>query len=447
MPPPSETAVVSEGDRGAWLEGIIFGGMIAILVWGPLAFGTTQEWSQFIQRTFVLALFGVWVTRQHLRGLVELSENPIYPPTVLFGAYAGIQLLAATVYRYPTLQELLNLSVYGVLILIAGETLNRRLQLRTFVLGLAWFGFAVSIFAIFQALSNTREIYWFQKTTEISAAIFGPYANHNHYAGLMEMLIPLAVAAAFIESGAKRVLLAFASAMMALSVVFSRSRGGILGMAVSLIFVCVVLFRTNRSKRGLLGVLSLVAVVVAFSLWLSPDRVLQRFSEAQDGHRVAIYADSLRMWTHHPVLGTGLGTFPNVYPSYKSFFGDTFVNYAHNDYLQLLVEMGALGFAIAMWFLIVVFRQGFRKISKPRAREERILTLAAMTAIVALLSHSLLDFNLHIPANAALFYVLCSAVATPFKHRVQPIEIVPDDSPLDDSDDLDVQYDLNLRPE
>jgi len=72
--------------------------------------------------------------------------------------------------------------------------------------------------------------------------------------------------------------------------------------------------------------------------------------------------------------------------------------------------------------LVAVFRSGMKKVGDKADTDGRLLILAAMTGIVAILAHSFLDFNLHIPANAALFFLLCSAVATPFKHQMKPIE-------------------------
>jgi hypothetical protein len=71
-----------------------------------------------------------------------------------------------------------------------------------------------------------------------------------------------------------------------------------------------------------------------------------------------------------------------------------------------------------------VFRAGFRKLFDRNDEEGSVLTLGAMTGVVALLAHSVLDFNLHIAANEALFYSLCFAAATPFRHRVRQLEFV-----------------------
>ena len=160
-------------------------------------------------------------------------------------------------------------------------------------------------------------------------------------------------------------------------------------------------------------------------LFLGTDKILQRLTETQDNYRLSIYGDCLRMWLHKPLFGFGWGTFPTIYPEYRSFFTNLRVNHAHNDYLELLVEMGLIGVAVAAWFLYGVCREGSRKVSDRNDQEGSVLALGAMTGVVALLAHSLLDFNLHIAANAAVFYVLCSAIAAPFKHQVRQLEFTP----------------------
>ena len=90
-----------------------------------------------------------------------------------------------------------------------------------------------------------------------------------------------------------------------------------------------------------------------------------------------------------------------------------FVNQAHNDYLQLLVETGLAGFSIAVWFLVLVFRQAAGKLKNWTENASGALAVAALLGCVGILVHSFLDFNLQIPANAALFYVVCAIAASP----------------------------------
>ena len=113
-----------------------------------------------------------------------------------------------------------------------------------------------------------------------------------------------------------------------------------------------------------------------------------------------------------PVLGWGLGNFPVAYPQYRSFSTDFFVNAAHDDYLQMLVETGGVGFLIVLWFLWLLFRNALRKISNWTEDINGSIALAAMLGCTGILVHSFLDFNLQVPANAALFYVLSVLAAT-----------------------------------
>ena len=122
------------------------------------------------------------------------------------------------------------------------------------------------------------------------------------------------------------------------------------------------------------------------------------------------------MWIHRPILGWGLGTFPVVYPQFRSFYTRFYINEAHNDYAQLLVETGLGGFAIAVWFLVLTFRHAGAKLENWTDTANGTLTVAAMLGCVGILVHSFLDFNLQIPANAALFYALCAIAAS---HKFQ----------------------------
>jgi O-antigen ligase len=280
------------------------------------------------------------------------------------------------------------------------------------------FGFALSLFAIVQGFSGTDRIYWLVNTHDISAAIYGPYANHNHYACLMEMLVPLALSVSLLADGAKRILLLFAATLMAGSIVLSRSRGGMIGIAFGSLFFGVLVFRKVGSLRKFRVVLPVVALIAIVGLCLITDQSVNRLSETHDPYRLFIGWNCLHMWKEKPLLGFGWGTFPTVYPAYRSFHVELLVNHAHNDYLELLVETGLAGVAIGIWFFFVVFREAKKKILVLRDNEGMILTIGLVAGIISVLFHSFFDFSLHIPANAALFFVLCAATATSFRrHR------------------------------
>jgi len=168
-------------------------------------------------------------------------------------------------------------------------------------------------------------------------------------------------------------------------------------------------------------------LVIGFLVWLGGNELTRRLvsihsearSEITGGIRITIDRDCLRMLLKRPFLGWGLGTFPVVYPEFRSFYTSFFVNEAHNDYLQLLVETGLAGFAIAVWFLVLLFRRVATKLKDWNETSTGALTVAAMLGCVGILVHSFLDFNLQIPANAAMFYVLCALAASGPLHESQ----------------------------
>jgi O-antigen ligase len=384
-----------------------------------------------------LALLALWIVRKSRETYVDIFPRTISWPIFGFSALVMLQLLCGTTaYRYATLSESQNLITYAVLMLVAGDAFVRRRRLRTFVFAMAIFGCGLSLFSILQGLSGTDRIYGLRSIDAISAAIYGPFVNHNHYAGLMEMLVPLAGASAVFERGSKRFLLIFGTALMVLSVGLSRSRGGMIALALELLFVCLVLYRRKRDRRGLLTLLGVAALIASFVLLIGSDRIVDRLSETQDSYRLKIYKDGLQMALHKPILGYGMGTFPYVYPTHRSFHTNLFVNHAHSDYLEVLVDTGLVGLGFCVWMLVGVFRSGMTKISEREDPEGNLLTLAALTGITGIVVHSFLDFNLHVPANAALFFVLCAAVATPFKNRIKPARFQhwKDDISLDESE-------------
>ena len=180
-----------------------------------------------------------------------------------------------------------------------------------------------------------------------------------------------------------------------------------ISLLVAAIFVSVLLYRSFGQRRGALVVAGLLGVVVASALLLSNDKMLSRVAETQD-------AFSAHYRTRHSAhvlaeadLGFGLGTFSDAYPKFQSFFSTLLVNHAHNDYLETLAETGVIGFALVLWMLVSVFRSGSRKISEKSDDDGRLLTLACLSGIAAILVHSCFDFTSIFPRTplCSLFYV------------------------------------------
>jgi O-antigen ligase len=231
---------------------------------------------------------------------------------------------------------------------------------------------------------------------------------------LMELLTPIAFALVF-SRGMKRfeqVMWMTGGMLMAATIFLSGSRGGMTAFVIQLLFFAgLIVFRTSR--RMLLPVVGTIAAIAAFVLWVDDGRVLRQVAGMREPlsnvaliSRYDIAKDLPRMWRDRPLLGWGLGTFPIMYPHYKSYATDVVVNQAHNDYLQALVETGIAGFACVVWFIAGLYRSAVQNLRAGfEATTSRVL--GPVVGCTGILIHSLFDFNLHIPANAAMFFVLC----------------------------------------
>src|SRR5450631_1897201 len=372
-----------------------------------------------------------------------------------FGVLILLQVvLGASAYRHDTISGAMLYCAYAMLCFLFGQTLLRSSQARKIAVILALYGLAHAAFAVLYSYTSNGKLYWFYPLTH-GGAIYGSYVNHNHYAGLMELLvpIPLVLSLARLVGEKERIAAGIAAAIMVGTIFLSGSRGGMIAIFVELIVFAVVLFRQRvvllRQKKGKRIALSMAAfaiVLVSLLAWLGGKELTSRVSsistethtELSGGMRLSIDRDAFLMFRNKPLLGWGLGTFPTVYPQFRSFYTNFFVNEAHNDYLQLLVETGLVGFATMIWFLVVLYRRAVPKIGGWMTDVNGAVTLVCMLGLSGILVHSLVDFNLQIPANAALFYVFCTIAAAPpllqRSRRRKPAEPAGDEQPLTHSE-------------
>jgi O-antigen ligase len=442
---PGNITEIRRRERSVQAESALLYGIFGLLLFGPLAFGAVEPWSIFVLEAGSAALFLLWIGKQVLLdGQIRLRWNPVYLPMGTFAALIVAQVaLRMTAYPHDTVSLALQYFAYAMLCFLAGQTLLRGAQARTLALIFSVYGAALAGFALLQGISSNGKLYWMRQPRS-GGWIYGPYVNHNHYAGLMEMLvpIPLIVSLTRLAPPKVRAVAAATAAVMVGTIFLSGSRGGMLAIFAELVILSTLLVKQKRGLRTAVGIGVFLAIVVGLLVWIGGAELSKRIATAGPGHselssdiRSYINRDGLRMFLKKPVLGWGLGTFPIVYPEFRTFYTNFFVNEAHNDYLQLLVEMGLLGFATMLWFVVTVYSRALKKIKNWPSEMSGAVTLACVLGLSGILVHSAVDFNLEIPANAALFYVLCTIAASePFakparKRRVarsSPAEEVSD---------------------
>jgi O-antigen ligase len=399
-------------------------GVLLLLMFGPLAFGGVEPWAIFTIEAGAALLLLAWTVTAAVSPLgLNVRLSPLLRPMLLFLTVGILQLtLGRSAYAYNTVMETRLVVAYGIIAFLTLQALQRSNDYRKFGWAMAGFGFAVAVFAVAQDFAGNGKIYWLREQHE--AVIYGPYVNHSHFAGLMEMLMPFAMvmASGRLVHRSKRGLFAFAAALMVGTLVMSRSLGGVIAISCQIILFILLIRKERKTtrfdSRGGFAIVAIALLTLGFLAWLdqgrSIDRILGMRSpkySASATSRIAIAKDSLHMFTGRPVLGWGLGNFSLVYPKYQSYYSIFLINHAHNDYLEALTETGVVGFAAVIWFVVLLYRSSVRKLDDWRNDPRSSVRLAALVACTGILVHSLSDFNLHIPGNAALFFAL-SWVAT-----------------------------------
>jgi O-antigen ligase len=418
---PNIEPILKRSSSRSLPDSVLFYGVFSLLLLGPLAFGAVEPWAVFILEAGTALLFLLWIVRQVFSVELQVASSPLFAPMLAFAILVLFQIaMRLTAYRYASFSHALLYTAYGWLGFLVVQCLRRTWQIKTLAWGFSVYGFAVALFALIQSLASNGKLYWL-RTPHFGGWIYGPYVNHNHYAGLMEMLLPIPLVFIFTRygSGLLKAMAALAAALMASTIFLSGSRGGMLAVAVQITIFVAILLRQKKTGRMVLTLGVFLALAIGLLAWVGGGELVERIAsihsearlELSGAMRVNIDRDAFKMFEQKPILGWGLGTFAEVYPQFRSFYTNFFVDNAHNDYLQLLVETGALGFATMLWFVITVYYRAIKKLKNWTVDTNGAVGLAAMLGITGILVHSSLDFNLQIPANAALFYVLCTLAA------------------------------------
>jgi O-antigen ligase len=420
----------SEAENSATrvLDWALLASLCLLLGFGPLAFGAVQEWAICTLEIGAAVCVGLWAWRASAQGGLEVRHNGLFLPIVLFAGLVCVQLLSGhTAYWYVTWCKALLWAAYGMVFFVGTQCLHRTARIKAFALFLTAFGFIVALFAMVQQFTWNGKLYWVV-TNRYGASVYGPYVNHSHYAGLMELLAPIPLVFAMMSTWRKplRVLFGFVALMMMSTIFLSKSLGGIFAFGAQVVILTILVGLRKRSRRQVLLLLSLVILLAAWLITVSPGGIIKHIAllrdpvgKAEAGDRWVIVKDGLKMVAARPVLGWGFGTFPVVYPSFRSFYTNYLVNEAHNDYLQTAVETGLSGFAVACAFIALFYHTSLRNIEHWRTDVRSAVCLASIIAVTGILVHSFSNFNLQIPANASLFFALCALATGDFGNRAR----------------------------
>ncbi len=277
----------------------------------------------------------------------------------------------------------------------------------------------------------------FFRTSAMPGEVFGPYANSNHFAGLIEIATPVVLAFALAllarrragwgeeggftgtAEGALVLLLGFAVVLSILAAFQAGSVGGLGGIAVGTAVVLFVMVVSRQVRRATAAAVFAILVAAAAAALVYRGDMFSRIS-VKLAERWEVWSTAWRGIRDFMLFGSGLGTYRYVAPHYG--VSDAAWLHAHNDYLQLAFE-GGLVLAVAAGLLALLqVRMLMRGALLQREPYCAALCAGALGAIAAIGFHSFFDFNLHVPANVLALAVVISAASVARRCRPADIE-------------------------
>ncbi len=390
--------------------------LYVLLVFTPLVRGAVHDWAvSIIHLLTLLSLTAFLLDRaltQHWQRIRTAMDKPIFCLMML-----AVLSCFRSVHPYSSLWATVLLMNYVTIFYLIVHIVTDRSRLRNLIYLIIGMGVFLSIFGLLKRFGMNPFPWWnygnLNYPSEFLSAVYG---NHNHFAGYMEMVIPMMLGLFLFSFSGVKLLLMF---VMLTAMILSLSRGGWISCFLSLSFMCFALLTDPHFKRKGLMLFLILLTSFAFFIIIGSTSVVERMltatQKAEDeslDSRITAWKGILDMIADYPVCGTGPGTYALAVTKYQPPGLNSRFTTAHNDYLHFISEVGLPLIAILVWMMIALYRAGFRKLENP-GRLVRGTTLGALSGITAVLFHSAVDFNLHIPANAILFTVLAAVVAAP----------------------------------
>jgi O-antigen ligase len=445
---------------------------LSTLIFAPLAFGTVETWAYTIMELMICAsaiflyisnrenrfyqvpgliplllisgviLFQVIPLPAGLVRLISPESHAIYQNTL--GAGAPVHWMSISIYPRATVMAFLRFSAYVLFYVTAIQFLSNAALLKKNLAVVAGFGALLAFFVIIEFFTRImnyplpHDKILFLRDSIHGAGSVGPYVNRDHYAGLAEMLFPLALAMFLVyrpvmaRPGFKKwfadiflhkrigrhFLYGTAAILIATSLFVTLSRGGIISLTLSMgLFALFLILKTDQKQVGW-GVGIIFLMVLCLTGTEAWDMIFERFGNIRNEAGV-IYSDRFIMWEDSaeiikdfPLFGAGAGTFENIYPKYRSYPGNARLEHAHNDYLEFLATGGIIIPALIVAALAVILYKSFRSYSRRREGYAIYLFAGCLAAVFSILLHSFVDFNMQVGANGLyLFFILALAVS------------------------------------
>lgn len=384
--------------------------LFLVMAFSILAFGGVERSARTVIEIAVFAIAAAWTVRRLLAPF-PLVWSWFAAPLAAVALISLAQVLSGqTASSYITGGYFVLWSAFTLFFILCVNVFHDRSISRSFLTGLLWFGFAVALFGLVQFYLFPATLYGVIEAPRSSA--FGPFADRNHFAVFMELVIPAALLAALRGEEKRTIYFVVCGLLMAAVVVCASRTGAIIVAAeIAVVFVAAAIELRGSwrmaSRRAMLPIGGLALVAVAFTVAAGPRKLLERFDTIEgDLNRFHVASATWRKALENPVSGYGAGTFSIVYPSFAEFDDGHAWNHVHNDTVQMALELGLGGALVPFALAVLVLAR----------RREKEVWLGAALPLLAGWAHSWTEFPAQMPGLVLVALVLLAQIAAS-EHR------------------------------
>ena len=411
-----------------WCEQGILALVLAIVVFGPLAFGAVPVPAFLVVQALTIAAVVLWGLRLWLAPRPQLLWPPICWAVLAFVVYAICRYLTSDI-EYIARQELVHVIVYALLFFVVLNNLHRQEAMQVISVTMVFLAMLISFYALYQFLAKSDMVWNVLKPYPGRGS--GTYVCPNHLGGFLEMLLPLGLAYTLASrlKAVTKVFLGYACLVMLAAIGATVSRGAWVSTAVALLVFFGVLALQRAHRLPALAVVLLLVCAGGVFVARGPItelrlklRSLAVPKRVETDTRILIWQSALGVWKENPWFGVGPAHFDYRFGQHRP--GDIQLRpvRAHNDFLNALTDWGVVGATLVAcaWFLLVVgvaktwrFVCGSSNdLGVTKNRNKFAFVLGASAGLLAILIHSAVDFNMHIPANAILAITLMALLSS-----------------------------------
>lgn len=390
-------------------------GLMSLIIFTPLAFGTVQVWSITTVHLITLFMLVFWLIKMTALGNFKLAKTPLDLPILLFLGIAVITTLTS-IYPYVSKIELYKIINYVLLYYLVVNNIKDKGQIKRIVILVVIVGTSLAIYGLYNYLNGIEKIYTLDKKYYLGM-VTSTYVNHNHIGGYFELAIPLGIGLVIAKGyllrrpkGSKILsiilssLLPLAAAViMIVALAFTYSRGAWIGFLGSMIGFGIIIALWLKILRGWSrlkkwGIFAVIALIIISTAIFMPKDIKQRaitllefkggeFKDMSIQGRLIVNRNTLQMIKDYPILGSGPGTFAILYPEYRDPRLRTFMNATHNDYLQYAEEMGLFGITSFIVLLVLFFKKNLNLIRNLQDKYLQGLTIGFLVSVSAIAIH------------------------------------------------------------